>query len=70
MSQFCCLQVEDAQSFPLEERELVRACGDGVANQALLDSKSSPKNLDEILGMVKHANSLLNLCALLVGRIG
>ena len=52
------------------EAELVRACGDGVANQTLLDCKSIPKNLDEILGMVKHANSLLNLRALLVGKIG
>ena len=29
-----------------------------------------PKNLDEILGMVKHTNSLLDIRALLVGRIG
>ena len=39
-------------------------------NQALLDSKSSPKSLNDILGMVKNANSLLDLCALLVVRIG
>ena len=30
---------------------------------------TSPKNLDEILGMVKHANSLLDLRALFVGCI-
>ena len=62
------------QCFPLEESageaELVWACGDGVANQTLLDGKSSPKNLDEILGMVKHMNSLLNIRALFVGWIG
>ena len=62
------------QSFPLEkspiEAEPVRAGGDGVANQALLDSKSSPKNLDKILGMFKDSDPLLNLRALLVGRIG
>ena len=61
------------QSFPLEESpseaEPVRAGGDGVANQALLDSKSIPKNLDKILGMFKNSDPLLNLRALLVGRI-
>ena len=62
------------QSFPVEESprevETVRAGGDGVANQALLDSKLSPKNLDKILGMLKDSDPLLNLRALLVGRIG
>ena len=62
------------QCFPLEEspgeEELVWACDDGVANQTLLYGKSSPKNLDKILDMVKHVNSLLDLRDLLVGRIG
>ena len=62
------------QCFPLKESPgeavLVWDCGDGVANQTLLDGKSSPKKLDEILRMVKHANSLLDLCTLSVGWIG
>ena len=52
------------------EAELVWACGDGVDNQTLLDCKSRSKKLDEILGMVKHSNSRLNLRVHLVGRIG
>ena len=52
------------------EAETVRAGGDGVANQALLDSKLSPKNFDKVLGMLKYSDPLLNLRALLVGRIG
>ena len=74
LHQFCRLQVEDVQCFPLEESpgeaELVWACDDGVANQTLLYGKSSPKNLDKILDMVKHVNSLLDLCALFFGWIG
>ena len=62
------------QCFPLEESpgkaELVWACGDGVANQTLLDGKSSSKNLDDILRMVKHANFLLDIGGLFVAWIG
>ena len=62
------------QCFPLEkspgEAELVWACGDGVANQTLLDGKSSSKNLDDILSMVKHVNYFLDLHALFVTWIG
>ena len=52
------------------EAEPVRAGGDGVAKHALLNSKSIPKNLDKIIGMFKDSDPLLNLRALLVGRIG
>ena len=52
------------------ETVLVWACGNGVANQTLFDGKSSSKNLDEILRVVKNANFLLDIGALFVAWIG